>query len=126
VQLAMPSWLVNRRSIQAQILERSQENLGLLERTCDESPGLLRVLDADAGWSAVLALPQCVGEIDCAERLVRERAVVVHPGGFYGMPERNRIVVSLIGPAEDFSAGIQAAISEGSLEKIVQVADEHK
>ena len=74
----------------------------------------------------MLALPRCVGEIDCAERLVRERGVVVHPGGFYGMAERTRIVVSLIGPAEGFAAGIQAAISEHSVEKIVQVADEHK
>jgi len=59
----------------------------------------------------VVGLPGCVGDRDCAERLVRERGVLVHPGSFYGMAERNRIVVSLIGPREVFEAGIQRAIS---------------
>jgi aspartate/methionine/tyrosine aminotransferase len=126
VQLAMPSWLAGRREIQTQILDRAHVNLGLLRRICAESPELLQVLNVDAGWSAVLALPRCVGDFDCAERLVRERGVAVHPGSFYGMPERNRVVVSLIGPADDFSAGIQRAISELFTAKIVQVADEHK
>jgi alanine-synthesizing transaminase len=71
----------------------------------------LKVLDTDAGWSAVLALPGCVGELDCAVRLARERGVIVHPGSFYGMPESNRIVISLIGPTEEFETSIQVAIT---------------
>jgi len=110
VQLAMRSWLAGRRSIQGEILDRARENV--LLRIAKDAPGQLQVLVAEAGWSAVLGLPGCVGEIDCSERLVRERGVVVHPGGFYGMAEARRVVVSLIGPPGDFEVGIQRAISE--------------
>ena len=111
VQLAMPGWLAGRGGIQRQILERARGNLGTLRRMSKESPGRLQLLEVDAGWSAVLALPSCVGEGDCAERLVRECGVVVHPGGFYGMAEGSRVVVSLIGPADEFLAGIRLATS---------------
>ncbi|MDP9051665.1 MAG: pyridoxal phosphate-dependent aminotransferase [Acidobacteriota bacterium] len=111
VQLAMPSWLAGRKAIQSQILERARANLTMLRRIAQNCPEDLRVLPPEAGWSAVLDLPSCVGEPDCAERLVRERGVVMHPGNFYGMPEASRLVVSLIGPTADFEAGIQRATS---------------
>jgi hypothetical protein len=82
-----------------------------LRRIAGEAPGKLQVLEVDAGWSAVVGLPEWVGELDCAERLVRERGVVMHPGAFYGMAERNRVVVSLIGPAGEFDMGMRSAIS---------------
>jgi aspartate/methionine/tyrosine aminotransferase len=110
VQWAMPSWLAGRAAIQAQILERARGNLATLQQVADASPGRLQVLEADAGWSAVLTLPGCVGEAECAERLARERGVIVHPGSFYGMAEASRVVVSLIGPAAEFEASIQRAI----------------
>ncbi len=112
VQLAMPSWLAARGLIQAQILERAIANLAVLRQIADKAPGRLQLFEVDAGWSAVLSLPGCVGEIDCAERLVRELGVVLHPGGFYGMSERTRVVLSLIGPLNDFEAGISRAIAE--------------
>jgi len=111
VQLAMPSWLSGAGTMQAQILERVRGNLATLGRIAGESPGRLQVLEVDAGWSAVVGLPSCVGEVDCAERLVRDRGVLVHPGSFYGMAERNRVVISLIGPAADFDAGMRSAIA---------------
>jgi aspartate/methionine/tyrosine aminotransferase len=114
VQLALPAWLAGRNTIQAEILERAKRNLATLRRIADESPGKLEVLDTAAGWSAVLGLPGCVGEVDCPVKLVRERGVVVHPGGFYGMAEAGRVVLSLIGKASDLDQGIQRAISERS------------
>ena len=126
VQLAMGTWLAGAGSMQQQILERARGNLAVLRRMAEEAPGRLQVLEVEAGWSAVVGLPGCVGEVDCAERLVRERGVVVHPGGFYGMAERNRVVVSLIGAAEDFEAGIRRATSELSTGEEVQVSDELK
>jgi aspartate/methionine/tyrosine aminotransferase len=110
VQLAMPSWLAGGAGIQGQIRERARENLATLQRVAGESPGRLHVLEVEAGWSAVLGLPGCVGEVDCAERLARERGVLVHPGWFYGMGEAGRVVVSLIGLAEEFAISIQRAI----------------
>jgi aspartate/methionine/tyrosine aminotransferase len=109
VQWAMPSWLAGRGAIQGQIRERARGNLATLRRIAEESPGRLQVLEVDAGWSAVLGLPGCVGEAECAERLARERVVIVHPGSFYGMAEAGRVVVSLIGLAEEFAVSIQRA-----------------
>jgi len=111
VQLAMASWLAGRAGIHGQIVERAQGNLATLRRVAEQSPGRLQVLEVEAGWSAGLGLPGCVGERDCAERLARERGVLVHPGWFYGMGEAGRVVVSLIGPDEEFSASIQRAIT---------------
>jgi len=126
VQLAMPSWLAGVGAMQAQIQARARGNLAMLQRIAEEAPGRLQVLEVDAGWSAVVGLPGCVGEVDCAERLVRERGVVVHPCAFYGMAERNRLVVSLIGAAGDFEVGIQRATTELSTGGKVQDLDELK
>ena len=126
VQLALPGWLAGAGGIQAQILKRARGNLAILRRVAEDTPGRLQVLEVDAGWSGVLGLPECVGEVDCAERLVRERGVVVHPGGFYGMAERNRVIVSLVGPPEEFEQGIRLATSELSTGGKPQVSDELK
>jgi aspartate/methionine/tyrosine aminotransferase len=109
VQLAMRSWLAGRGAIQAEILARARANFAELERCAAASEGGLQVLRTEAGWSAVVSLPGCVGESDCAERLVWERGVIVHPGGFYGMAELQRVVLSLIVPVAEFEEGIQAA-----------------
>jgi aspartate/methionine/tyrosine aminotransferase len=109
VQLTLPSWLARREAIQSQILARARGNLATLERHSAAAHGGLQVLRTEAGWSAVVSLPGCVGEHDCAERLVRERGVIVHPGGFYGMAEPQRVVLSLIVPMAEFEEGIQAA-----------------
>jgi len=126
VQLAMGKWLAGAGAIQEQIRERARGNLATLRRMEREAPGRLQVLEVEAGWSAVVGLPGCVGDRDCAERLVRERGVVVHPGGFYGMAEGNRVVVSLIGPAGEFEAGMRCAIDEVSTGGKVDVVDEPK
>jgi aspartate/methionine/tyrosine aminotransferase len=126
VQLALPGWLEGCGAIQTQILERARGNLATLRRIAAESPELLQLLEADAGWSTVMALLRCAGERDCAEGLVRERGVLTHPGWFYGMGERNRIVVSLIGPAADFEEGIRRATIDLSAVENVEALDEHK
>jgi aspartate/methionine/tyrosine aminotransferase len=111
IQLAMPIWLAHRGAIQGEILARARGNLAVLESCAEASAGGVQVLRAEAGWSAVVSLPGCVGEHDCAERLVRERGVVLHPGGFYGMADSQRVVVSLIGAAEELAEGIRVAIA---------------
>jgi alanine-synthesizing transaminase len=99
VQLALPVWLEGREEIQGQILERVRGNL----RAAKECG--VEVLQVEAGWSAILRLAQR-GEGEVAEDLLREEGVVVHPGSFYGIAEEGRVVVSLIGPAEDFRVGL--------------------
>lgn len=98
VQLALPAWLEGRGLVQEQIRQRVRTNLDVLRKMGVE------VLQADGGWSAVVRLPQVWGEGTAFARLL-ERGVVVHPGELYGMVERNRVVVSLLGPEEEFRMG---------------------
>ena len=106
VQLAMPAWLAGRGRGAGGDSGVCGGNLATLERLAADGWGL-QVLRTEAGWSTVLSLAGCVGEQGCAERLVRERGVVMHPGEFYGMPEAQRVVVSLIVPSADFMEGIR-------------------
>ena len=102
VQLAAPAWLRNRKAIQAQIIARVQANLRSLESCPDLNP-----LPTEAGWCAVLRLPQSLGSDSLAERLIAETRVVTHPGSFYGMAERNRLVISLLGSPDGFRRAVQ-------------------
>jgi alanine-synthesizing transaminase len=101
VQMALPTWLAGRKGIQEQILERVRVNLA-----CAEGSGV-EVLRMEAGWCAILRLPRWKEGEDVAEGLLREYEVVVHPGTFYGIAEGGRVVVSLIGPVEEFAAGME-------------------
>ena len=96
VQHALPAWLGESAGIRAQILERVRRNLGVAQAAVE-------VLPVEAGWSAVLRLGR---PVEIAE-LVREVGVIVHPGAFYGMEGRNRVVVSLIVPEETFVRGME-------------------
>jgi alanine-synthesizing transaminase len=100
VQQALPVWLAGRAGIQGQILERARGNLRIAHECGAE------VLQVEAGWSAILRLPQ-EGHGEVAEELLREAGVVVHPGTFYGMGEAGRVVVSLIGSATEFREGME-------------------
>ena len=71
----------------------------------------VEVLQVEAGWSAILRLPQRSGGGDVAEELLRAADVVVHPGSFYGIAETGRVVVSLIGVVEEFAEGMQRIVS---------------
>jgi aspartate/methionine/tyrosine aminotransferase len=100
VQHALPVWLVGREAIQRQILDRVRGNLAIARASGSE------VLRVEAGWSAILRLPDFAGS-GLATELISRRGVVVHPGSFYGIGERNRVVLSLLGPVREFERGIE-------------------
>jgi len=94
VQHALPSWLAARHRIQGQILRRVLKNLATAEASG------VPVLHTEAGWSAVLRVQ------GSAEDLVMEQRVIAHPGSFYGLSERNRVVVSLLTNEAAFTQGV--------------------
>jgi aspartate/methionine/tyrosine aminotransferase len=104
VQMALPGWLAGRKGIQGQILARVRGNLATAQRSGAE------VLRVEAGWSAILRMPQMGGDRDVAEMLLRDAGVVVHPGSFYGIAESGRVVVSLLGFAQEFAAGMERIV----------------
>ena len=94
VQYALPFWLAGRKAMQQQILGRITRNLHMA--------GLcVPVLRTEAGWSAVVRMAAP------AEELIAQKAVVVHPGEFYGMSETRRVVVSLLSPQDVFAEGMR-------------------
>lgn len=107
VQMALPYWLEGRKRIQEQILERVRANLA-----CAEESGV-QVLRVEAGWCAILRLPKLGAGREVAEILLLEHGVIVHPGSFYGIAEGGRFVVSLIGPEEEFAAGMDRIAALG-------------
>jgi alanine-synthesizing transaminase len=41
---------------------------------------------------------------------LQEAGAVVHPGSFYGIPEMGRVVVSLLGPRDQFAEGLERIV----------------
>jgi aspartate/methionine/tyrosine aminotransferase len=108
MQGALASWLAGRKGIQEQILARVRRNLAAAQRSGAGSG--MEVLRAEAGWSAILRLPQIGWDRNVAEMLLRDAGVVVHPGSFYGIAESGRVVVSLLGFEQEFAEGLERIV----------------
>src|SRR5246127_1510371 len=106
VQWAVPVMLEQRESIQRQLLQRVRRNLGELDRKLVAQKAFQR-LDVEGGWSAVLRVPVTRSDEELAIELVRDKAVVVHPGHFYDFESDGYLVLSLITPEADFEQGIE-------------------
>jgi DNA-binding transcriptional MocR family regulator len=92
----------------AQIADRVKENRARLRAAVRESA--CQLLDAEGGWSAVLRVPHTLTEEEWVIVLAAD-GVLVHPGFFFDFDEQAYLVVSLLGPPEDFAAGIMRLIS---------------
>ena len=107
IQHAIPTWLSQCAVIQDQIKHRLAGNLERLDQLLSRQTLVTR-LQVEAGWYAVLRVPEVQLEEQMALELLLQRAVVVHPGGFFGFSGQGWLVVTLLAPAEEFAAGIQA------------------
>ncbi|WP_109484593.1 pyridoxal phosphate-dependent aminotransferase [Occallatibacter savannae] len=108
IQRAIPTWLSGRKQIQQQILQRVAANLAELDRQLAELE-ILRRLGIEGGWYAVLRIPA----LQLDETTVLELlgcGVWVRPGYFFGMEESGWLVLSLLGPVEEFRTGVQAIV----------------
>jgi aspartate/methionine/tyrosine aminotransferase len=104
VQYALPAWLEGRNAIQEQIRARVRTNLDELDRQLDKLPEVSH-LEVEGGWYAMLRIPALAPDEQTVLALL-ERGVWVHPGYFFGMAESGWLVVSLLGPEQEFSAGV--------------------
>ena len=107
IQCAFPSWLSGRAPLQRQIRERLEHNLGVLDAILLYQRLVTR-LEVEAGWYAVLRVPGLQPEEQTALDLLLRRGVVVHPGGFFGFAGQGWLVVSLLGPQDEFKEGVEA------------------
>lgn len=111
VQCALPAWLAGAGRMQEQIRARTRANLRNLDQRLLRTPAVTR-LAVEAGWYAVLRVPAAGSDEDRAARLVEERGVYVHPGSFFGFGGAGWLVVSLLGPEEEFRRGVEEMIQE--------------
>jgi aspartate/methionine/tyrosine aminotransferase len=108
VQHALPAWLEGREAIQQQIHARVASNLAELDRQLARLPEVSR-LEVEGGWYAVLRIPALRPDEQTVLALL-ERGVWVHPGYFFGMADSGWLVVSLLGPEEEFSRGVAGLV----------------
>jgi alanine-synthesizing transaminase len=105
MQWAVPALLEQRKDIQRQLRERVQRNLAELDRQLVGQQACSR-LAVEGGWYAVVRVPVTRSDEELAIALVREKAVVVHPGHFYDFPGEGYLVLSLITAEDDFREGL--------------------
>ncbi len=101
VQQAAPALFLYQEEIQQEILTRIRANESLLQLTFG-----LQACRREAGWYAIVTLPENMSDEDCCLDLLQEHSLIVHPGFFYDFAENNRIVISLISPETDFRQGL--------------------
>jgi hypothetical protein len=69
----------------------------------------VRRLEVEGGWYAILRIPALAPDESTVLALL-DRGVWVHPGYFFGLPESGWLVVSLLGPAEEFGTGVTTLV----------------
>lgn len=110
MQWAIPVLLAERKRIQPQLLQRIQSNLAELDRQLASHPSCTR-LQVQGGWNVVLRVPVTRSDEELAIAVLREKSVLVHPGHFYDFAADGYLVLSLITPAQEFTAGVSALLS---------------
>jgi len=105
VQMALPGLLQAGAAIRRQILERVQRNRQVLLKALGaHSPCTL--LPAEAGWCAILRVPEIMSDEAWASTLVEKDGVLVQPGYFFDLSMGATLVLSLIVDEQVFAEGV--------------------
>lgn len=111
VQAAAPGLLARLPALQAPLLARVRGNLARLRAAL--APGLPASLwRAEGGWSAVLRVPNTVGEEQRCLRLLERHGVLVHPGFFFDFAREAFLVLSLLPEPGVFTAGVAGVLDD--------------
>ena len=110
IQHAFPAMLAERHWVQAQLLDRIESNLAVLD---EELAGqtLCERLAIEGGWYAVLRVPVLGSDEDLAISLLHDTGVLLQPGHFYNFPTDGYLVASLIAPPNEFAEGIVRTVT---------------
>lgn len=110
VQVALPRLLDIGATMRAAIQQRVVRNReALAAHIGPSSPCTL--LDAEAGWSAIVRVPEVMSDEAWALQLVRGPGVLVQPGYFFDLRMGATLVVSLLTPPAVFDEGIARLLS---------------
>jgi aspartate/methionine/tyrosine aminotransferase len=111
IQHALPEWLQHRAMLQQQIQDRVVVNIATLDTILSRQTLVTR-LEIEAGWYAVVRVPELQSQEQTALDLLLKRGVVVHPGGFFGFSGQGWLVVSLLGEQKEVERGIDELCRE--------------
>ena len=110
VQHALPALLAQRHTMQPQLMTRIKTNLRQLDDELSRRK-LVSRLELEGGWYAVLRVPAVQSDEELAIRLLDEQSVLVHPGHFYDFLDEGYLVVSLLTPTGELTAGIKGLLT---------------
>jgi alanine-synthesizing transaminase len=110
VQLAARSLLTESAIVRDQILARVRANFAAARQLVRDGAGGVTLLDAEAGWSAVLRVPSTSGEEALVLNLLEQDGVVVHPGFFFDFPHEAYLVLSLLPDPSTFAQGLRLVL----------------
>jgi aspartate/methionine/tyrosine aminotransferase len=105
-QRALSPWLAARHPLLREIGDRLAGNLETLARAVAASRRA-RLLRAEGGWYAILALEGPRTDEAVALELLEKEGVLVHPGYLFDFEAGSYIVLSLLPASEDFSEGVR-------------------
>ena len=102
---AAGAWLHLAAPLHAEVQARVRMNLATLDQKIAAASVLSR-LSVEGGWSVLLRLPALGSDTDFALCLLQQTGVMVHPGSFFGLPQRGWVVLSLLLEPAAFELGI--------------------
>lgn len=115
VQIAVADLIKAGAPVRAQIQERVRDNYrrllarGAFHPTCT-------VLPVEAGWYAVVQIPNVASEETVVLELLDKAGILVHPGYFFDFEREGFLVISLLPQPDVFDSAIQTLLQHiGSL-----------
>ena len=109
VQVAASSLIEQGGVVRGRIAARIGETYRILRTLAADYPAV-QVLEAEAGWAAVVRVPATRGEEDLVMALLEQDGVVVHPGYFFDFPREAFLVVSLLPDPAAFAEGVRRVL----------------
>ena len=113
VQLAVGTLLERTVPVADQIRRRVRANYATLHSLVRRFPAC-GVLQAEAGWYAVVQVPATRSEEALVVTLVERDRVLVHPGYFYDFPREAFLVISLLGEPGVFAGAVTRILRRAS------------
>ena len=107
VQTAVSDLLTTGASVRTQIQERVRDNYRRLTALAAVHPACA-VLPVEAGWYAVVQIPNIVSEETVVLELLDKAGVLVHPGYFFDFERGAFLVVSLLPQPDIFASAVEA------------------
>jgi aspartate/methionine/tyrosine aminotransferase len=104
VQHAFSSLVTAGELIRSQIRSRLRSNLTYLHNAVSGSSASL--LEVEAGWSAILRVPNTRPEEEWVRLLLHHYGTLVQPGYFYDFESEGWLVISLLTPEPMFREGV--------------------